>query len=112
MSTIFLGESCQPFTDVNKCFAHVRPDFSPPRKTSNRGMTACSVKGALSCRRLTLVETLLRGLSVQYLAVLMLTLKVLSELYLRNHKKLILGRDIGWGCMCATLWCDLNLTLL
>ena len=26
ISTIFLGGSCQPFTDVNKRFAHVRPD--------------------------------------------------------------------------------------
>ena len=24
--------------------------------------------------------------------------------------KLILGRDIGWGCRCATSWCDLDLT--
>ena len=24
--------------------------------------------------------------------------------------KLILGTDIGWGCRCATLWCDLDLT--
>ena len=23
--------------------------------------------------------------------------------------KLILGRDIGWGCRCATSWCDLDL---
>ena len=25
-------------------------------------------------------------------------------------RKLILGRDIGWGCRCATSWCDLDLT--
>ena len=24
--------------------------------------------------------------------------------------KLILGRDIGWGCRCATSWCDLDLS--
>ena len=24
--------------------------------------------------------------------------------------KLINGRDIGWGCWCATSWCDLDLT--
>ena len=24
--------------------------------------------------------------------------------------KLILGRDIGWGCRCAMSWCDLDLT--
>ena len=24
--------------------------------------------------------------------------------------KLILGRDIGWGCRSATSWCDLDLT--
>ena len=23
--------------------------------------------------------------------------------------KLILGRNIGWGCRCATSWCDLDL---
>ena len=23
--------------------------------------------------------------------------------------KLILGRDIGWGCRCAPSWCDLDL---
>ena len=26
-------------------------------------------------------------------------------------RKLILGRDIGWGCRCAKSWCDLDLTL-
>ena len=26
-------------------------------------------------------------------------------------RKLILGKDIGWGCRCATSWCDLDLTL-
>ena len=25
-------------------------------------------------------------------------------------KKLILGRDIGWGRRCAASWCDLDLT--
>ena len=25
-------------------------------------------------------------------------------------RKLILGRDIGWGCRCATSWYDLDLT--
>ena len=25
-------------------------------------------------------------------------------------RKLIFGRDIGWGCRCATSWCDLDLT--
>ena len=25
-------------------------------------------------------------------------------------RKLILGRDIGWGCRCATSWSDLDLT--
>ena len=25
-------------------------------------------------------------------------------------RKLILGRDIGWGCRCATSWCDFDLT--
>ena len=25
-------------------------------------------------------------------------------------RKLILGRDIGWGCRCVTSWCDLDLT--
>ena len=25
-------------------------------------------------------------------------------------RKLILGRDIGWGCRCAKSWCDLDLT--
>ena len=25
--------------------------------------------------------------------------------------KLILVRDIGWGCRCARSWCDLDLTL-
>ena len=25
-------------------------------------------------------------------------------------RKLLLGRDIGWGCMCATLWYDFDLT--
>ena len=25
-------------------------------------------------------------------------------------RKLILGRDIGWGYRCATSWCDLDLT--
>ena len=25
-------------------------------------------------------------------------------------RKLILGRDIGWGSRCATSWCDLDLT--
>ena len=25
-------------------------------------------------------------------------------------RKLILGWDIGWGCRCATSWCDLDLT--
>ena len=25
-------------------------------------------------------------------------------------RKLILGRDIGWGCRCAMSWCDLDLT--
>ena len=25
-------------------------------------------------------------------------------------RKLILGRDIGWGCRCARSWCDLYLT--
>ena len=25
-------------------------------------------------------------------------------------RKLILGRDIGWACGCATSWCDLDLT--
>ena len=24
--------------------------------------------------------------------------------------KLILGRDIGWGCRCAVSWCDMDLT--
>ena len=26
-------------------------------------------------------------------------------------RKLILGRDIGYGCRCATSWCDFALTL-
>ena len=26
-------------------------------------------------------------------------------------RKLMFGRDIGWGCRCATSWCDLELTL-
>ena len=25
-------------------------------------------------------------------------------------RKLIFGRDIGWGCRCAALWCNLDLT--
>ena len=25
-------------------------------------------------------------------------------------RMLMLGRDIGWGCRCATSWCDLDLT--
>ena len=25
-------------------------------------------------------------------------------------RKVILGRDIGWGCRCAMSWCDLDLT--
>ena len=25
-------------------------------------------------------------------------------------RKLILGRDIGWGCSCATSWSDFDLT--
>ena len=25
-------------------------------------------------------------------------------------RKFILGRDIGWGCRCAALWSDLDLT--
>ena len=25
-------------------------------------------------------------------------------------RKLILGRDIGWGCRCVTSWCGLDLT--
>ena len=25
-------------------------------------------------------------------------------------RKLILSRDIGWGCRCAMSWCDLDLT--
>ena len=25
-------------------------------------------------------------------------------------RKFILGRDIGWGCRCATSWSDLDLT--
>ena len=56
--------------------------------------------------------------------------KSLCGLYLRNHRaggfagiacpayisetlrcrKLKLGRDIGWGCKYATLWCDVDLT--
>ena len=48
------------------------------------------------------------------LAVVTLSLKILSGLYLRNCtvllRKLILGRDIGWGCRCATSWCNLDLT--
>ena len=27
-----------------------------------------------------------------------------------RYRKLILGRDIGWGCRCAVSWCDLDLT--
>ena len=26
-------------------------------------------------------------------------------------RKLIIGRDIGWGCRCATSWCDLDLSV-
>ena len=25
-------------------------------------------------------------------------------------RKLVLRRDISWGCNCATLWCDLDLS--
>ena len=25
-----------------------------------------------------------------------------------RYRKLILGRDIGWGCRCGILWCDLD----
>ena len=41
-----------------------------------------------------------------------LILKILSGLYLETVKcrKLILGRDIGWGRQCAMSWCDLDLT--
>ena len=28
-----------------------------------------------------------------------------------RYRKFILGRDIGWGCRCATSWSDLDLTL-
>ena len=51
-------------------------------------------------------------------AVVTSTYKILSRLYLlyRKCKKLILVRDIGWGCTmstswCTTSWCDLDLTL-
>ena len=27
-----------------------------------------------------------------------------------QYRKFILGRDIGWGCRCATSWSDLDLT--
>ena len=42
-----------------------------------------------------------------------LSFKILSGLYLRNvkNRKLIFGRDIGWGCSYATSRCDLHLTL-
>ena len=46
------------------------------------------------------------------LAVVILSLKILSGLYLGTIRcrELILGRDIGWGCRCAVSWCDLDLT--
>ena len=50
------------------------------------------------------------------LAVLILSYKILSELYLRNCsetlrcRKLLLSRDLVGSCRCATSWCDLDLT--
>ena len=46
------------------------------------------------------------------LAIVSLTYKILFGLYLGSVRcrKLILGRDIGWGCRCAVSWCDLDLT--
>ena len=47
------------------------------------------------------------------LAAVTLSLKILSG-YISDTvrcRKLILGRDIGYGvCRCATSWCDLDLT--
>ena len=52
-------------------------------------------------------------LETSVLAIMPLTFNILSLLYHKNHKvsKVILGRDVGLGCKCATLWCDLDFTL-
>ena len=46
------------------------------------------------------------------LAVVMLSLKILSGIYHEIVRcwKLILGRVMVRGCRCATSWCDLDLT--
>ena len=47
------------------------------------------------------------------LAVVTLTIKS-CPVYISETvrcRKLILGRDIGWGCRCAMSWCDLDLTV-
>ena len=47
------------------------------------------------------------------LALVTYSLKILPRLYLGNvrYRKLVLIRDIGWGCRCAASWCGLDLTL-
>ena len=42
------------------------------------------------------------------MSTILWTFKILFVLCLRC-RKLRLGRDIGWGCMCAMSWSDLNL---
>ena len=42
------------------------------------------------------------------LYILTLSLKILSGLYLGNHK--VLEETLVRGCRCGTSWCDLNLT--
>ena len=46
------------------------------------------------------------------LAIVTLILKILSRLYLGNHnmRRLILSGDMVRESMCATSWCDLDLT--
>ena len=29
-----------------------------------------------------------------------------------RYRKLLHGRDIGWGCMCAVSWCDLTFAIM